>query len=227
MPNRDFTPIKACVFDAYGTLFDVAAAARHLQDELGADWQQLSAIWRTKQLEYTWLRSLMGAYVDFRQVTRDGLDFALDTLGRQDPGLRDRLLALYDRLDCYEEVPAMLDALRASGKQTAILSNGSPDMLASAVDNAGLAERLDAVLSVDGLRIYKPAPEVYALATTRFSCRPEEIAFFSSNAWDVAGAAQFGFRVLWVNRFGQQPERLPAGPEVTLTTLAEAPALFA
>jgi len=227
MSDAPFRAVKACVFDAYGTLFDVAAAARHLRDTLGADWERLSAVWRTKQLEYTWLRSLMGRYADFRQVTADGLDFALATVGRQgEDDLRRRLLDLYDRLDAYPEVPAVLDALRAAGKQTAILSNGSPDMLASAVGGAGLTGRLDDVLSVDGLRIYKPHPDVYALATRRFDCAPSEIAFFSSNAWDVAGASEFGFRVLWVNRFAQPRECLPSGPEVELASLAEAPPLF-
>lgn len=226
MTAAPLASVKACVFDAYGTLFDVNAAARHLKADLGADMEPLAQVWRTKQLEYTWLRSLMGAYTDFRQITADALDFALDSIGRQDASLRERLLSLYDRLDCYPEVPDVLRRLKALGKQTAILSNGSPGMLTSAVENAGLKTSLDDVLSVDGLQIYKPHPSVYALATERFACRPSDIAFFSSNAWDVAGAAQFGFRVVWINRFAQRPERLPTGPEAEVPALGDALPLF-
>jgi 2-haloacid dehalogenase len=219
--------VSACVFDAYGTLFDVTSAVRRRREALGEDWDSLAALWRTKQLEYTWLRSLMGDYADFRQVTAEALDFALDTHGGAADGLREELLALYDRLDCYAEVPGVLAALRDGGKRTAILSNGAPAMLASAVGHAGLAPLLDDVLSADSLRVYKPHPDVYALATGRLGKPPEEIAFFSSNAWDAAGAAAFGFRVVWVNRFGQSRERLPAGPEVELDSLEQVPALLA
>jgi len=214
------------VFDAYGTLFDVASAARHHKQDLGERWEPLSDVWRTKQLQYTWLRSLMGRYVDFHRVTRDALDFALDSVGISDSSLADRLMALYERLDAYPEVPEVLRALKAAGKQVAILSNGSPGMLRSAVDAAGLGSLIDDQLSVDTLQVYKPHPDVYALATSRYGVAPADVAFFSSNGWDVAGAAAFGFRVVWINRFSQGRERLPAGPEVELADLRGIPGLF-
>lgn len=213
--------IRACVFDAYGTLFDVDAAARHCAAELGDRWEALSAVWRTKQLEYTWLRSLMGVYADFRQVTGDGLDYALSVHGIDDAGLRARLMGLYDRLDAYADAATTLDGLRAKGLTTAILSNGSPAMLDAAVDHAGLRERLDAVLSVDPLRVYKPHPSVYQLACDRLAVGKDSILFVSANGWDGCGAAQFGFRVARLNRRGLPAERLPAQPDVEVKALAE------
>lgn len=218
--------IRACVFDAYGTLFDFNAAAAHCRDELGENADRLSEIWRTKQLQYTWLRSLMNAYADFWQVTGDALDYGMATLHIDDPDLRRRLMQLYRSLDAYPEVPDMLARLKAGGISAAILSNGSPEMLASAVDNAGIGDRLDAVLSVDDLGVYKPHPSVYQLACDRLGVEAGEVAFMSSNAWDACGAAHFGFRVIWVNRFGQARERLPAQPEREITTLAELPDLL-
>ncbi|MEZ5666391.1 MAG: haloacid dehalogenase type II [Alphaproteobacteria bacterium] len=218
--------IRACVFDAYGTMFDVAAAAARERAALGAQAQPLAQLWRQKQLEYTWLRSLMGAYADFWQLTGDALDYALDSLGIADPALRDRLLDLYSRLDAYPEVPGVLAALRKGGLACAILSNGAPAMLASAVANAGVGDMLAATLSVDGLRIYKPDPRVYQLAVDRLGVAASEICFLSSNAWDVAGSAHFGFRAVWVNRFGQPAERLPGRPVAELRDLAGLPALL-
>jgi len=218
--------IDACVFDAYGTLFDVASAAVKCRDDLGGKADQLAALWRTKQLEYTWLRSLMGDYQDFWQVTGDALDFAMETLGFDDSGLRDRLMNLYLQLDAYPEVPDMLRRLNEGGIRSAILSNGSPAMLASAVDNAGIGKYLSDVLSVDSLKVYKPAAQVYRLAVDSLGVEPERICFMSSNAWDVAGAAHFGFRVNWVNRFGQKQERLPGAPENEIATLAELPGIL-
>lgn len=225
-PAPDLSSVRVCVFDAYGTLFDVASAARHLQADLGDAWAPLSETWRTKQLQYTWLRSLMGRYADFHQVTREALAYAMESVGISDPVLADRLMDLYERLDAYPEVPDVLRALKEDSKQTAILSNGSPGMLRSAVEAAGIGALLDDQLSVDTLQVYKPHPNVYALATSRFGVAPEEVAFFSSNGWDAAGAASFGFRVVWVNRFGQGVERLPARPEVTVTDLRAVPGLF-
>ena len=219
--------IDACVFDAYGTLFDVAAAAAHCRDDLGDKADQLSAIWRTKQLEYTWLRSLMGEYVDFWQVTSDGLDYALETLGLDgDPARREKLQSLYMKLDCYAEVPDMLKALNGGGLKCAILSNGSPKMLESAVSNAGIADLLVDNYSVDSLKIYKPTPKVYQMAVDGLNVPKERICFMSSNAWDASAAANFGFRVVWVNRFGQKAERLPGKLEREIKTLADLPALL-
>ncbi len=219
-------PIDACVFDAYGTLFDVHSAAAQCRDALGGQAAAVSATWRQKQLEYSWLRSLMGVHADFAEVTGQALDFALAEAGIADTALRHRLLDIYQRLSAFPEVPATLAALRDAGFRTAILSNGSPAMLHSAVEHAGLATLLDQVLSVEAVGIYKPHPSVYALAVERLGVAPARICFLSSNGWDAAGAAQFGFRVVWVNRYRQPRERLPAGPEAELADLAALPALL-
>lgn len=205
--------IKACVFDAYGTLFDVHSAVGKHRQRLGKRANDVSATWRTKQLEYTWLRSLMGDYADFWQVTGEALDYSLDAHEIKDQTLHDDLMQAYLNLTAYDEVPQVLQSLKNAGYQTAILSNGEPEMLNAAVKGAGLESLLDECLSVDELKIFKPDPRVYQLATDIFKLEPSQILFQSSNAWDAAGAAYFGFRVLWVNRFGQRPERLPAKPD--------------
>lgn len=213
--------IKACVFDAYGTLFDVHSAVAKHRDRLGDEADSVSAMWRTKQLEYTWLRSLMQAYTDFWQVTQQALEYALDAHGISDSDLQRDLTEAYLQLSAYDEVPAVLSALKRAGYKTAILSNGEPKMLDSAVTGAGIASLLDANLSVDELSVFKPDPRVYELVTQKFLIKPEEVLFQSSNAWDAAGAAYFGFKVLWVNRFGQRPERLPAKPDFESKDLRE------
>lgn len=220
LDKATFTGIRACVFDAYGTLLDVNAAARHCRGALGDRWEELAALWRSKQLEYTWLRSLMGRYADFRQVTGEALDYALERHRIADPALRATLMDLYRRLDAYADAGATLSALRGRGLRTAILSNGSPDMLADAVGGAGLTPLLDEVLSVDGLGIYKPHPSVYQLACDRLDVPPEAVLFVSANGWDAAGAAAFGFRVAWLNRAGLPRERLPAGPAAEVDSLS-------
>jgi len=218
--------IKACVFDAYGTLFDVNGAAEQCQAELGEKWQPLADIWRMKQLNYTWLRSLMAEYEDFWKVTGDALDFALDTLGIDNPDLRSRLMQLYEELPAYSEVPGMLQELKERGLKTAILSNGNRNMLDSAVRSAGIKELLDHLISADDLKIYKPHSSVYQLAVDELNLPPDQISFMSSNAWDVQGAANFGFQVVWVNRFGQKPERLPGEYAVELDSLVSLPTLI-
>ena len=218
--------IGACVFDAYGTLFDVNAAAAQCRDALGDRADELSALWRTRQLEYTWLRSLMGEYVEFWRVTGDGLDYALAALGIEDDALRQRLMDIYLRLDAYPEVKDVLTALKAGGIKTAILSNGSPKMLASAVENAGIEDVLDDTFSVDSIGVYKPHPSVYQMAVDGLDVEAGRICFMSSNAWDAAAAANFGFRVVWVNRFGQPRERIPGDPEHETATLEALPPLL-
>tara|TARA_B100000686_G_scaffold331625_1_gene395382 strand:+ start:2669 stop:3319 length:651 start_codon:yes stop_codon:yes gene_type:complete len=195
------------VFDAYGTLFDVHSAVGRHADRL-PDASAVSLMWRTKQLEYTWLRSLMDRYVDFWQITQDALDFALDTYRVADAELKDDLMQAYLELSCYPEVPSVLNGLKDRGFRCAVLSNGSPRMLGSAVENSGLQDVFDAVISIDAIGIYKPDPRVYQMAVDQLGVTPSEIAFQSSNAWDAAGAGAFGFKVAWINRFGQQPERL-------------------
>lgn len=218
--------IDACVFDAYGTLFDVAASAARCRDELGDKADALSALWRTKQLEYTWLRSLMGEYVDFWHVTGNGLDYAMATLGLDNPSLRSKLMELYLRLDAYEEVKGVLTRLKECGFKTAILSNGSPTMLTAAIRNARIEGVLNDFYSVDSIRIFKPDPRVYQMAVDGLNIPAERICFMSSNAWDASAAANFGFRVVWVNRFGQQPERLPGEIAHEVKTLSDLPALL-
>ena len=219
------TRISACVFDAYGTLFDVHSAVGRLRADVGPKADELSQIWRTKQLEYTWLRSLMGEYRDFWHVTGDALDYALARTGVNPLGIRDRLMDAYLGLDAYPEVPAVLGRLKAAGLKTAILSNGEPNMLEAAVNAAGLSSLLDDVLSVDPLQIYKPHPSVYQLAVDRLSVRADGVAFQSSNAWDVHGAAVFGFRPVWINRFAAPVERLPGAAEHEMADLTGFPDL--
>jgi 2-haloacid dehalogenase len=215
--------IEACVFDAYGTLFDVNSAARSAQDSLGEKWQPLAELWRLKQLQYTWLRGLAGRHADFWQVTGDALDFALLTLKLEDPALRARLMNLYLMLTAYPEVPDTLTRLKAAGMKLAILSNGTPAMLAAAVANAGIAHLIDEILSVEEVQVYKPHPSVYRLACDRLNVVASGICFLSSNGWDAYSAKAFGLRTLWCNRFGQAPERIPETPDAQIATLAELP----
>lgn len=223
--------ITTCIFDAYGTLFDVAAAAREAANEPGREdfarhWPKVAEHWRHKQLQYTWLRAITDAHTDFWKVTRDGLDWALEANGLQaDTGLRERLLQLYWELSAYPEVPAMLAALKKQGLNTAILSNGSPDMLMGAVASAGIAPWLDDVLSVEDVGVFKPADAVYELVTKRFSCPRDAVLFVSSNGWDAAGASGFGFVTAWVNRAGEPVDRLPWTPAHILSDLTTIPEL--
>lgn len=223
----ELSNIKACVFDAYGTLFDVHAPTAKVADALGPAAQALSEMWRLKQLQYTWLRSLMGEYVAFWQVTGEALDYALAAHGIEDAALRKRLMDLYLTLDAYPDALDTLARLREAGFATAILSNGSPDMLDAAVGSSGLGAELDAVLSVEDVGIFKPDGRVYQLAVDRMGVARAEICFVSANAWDAAGAANFGFQVAHLNRFNQPPEGLPGSPKAILTTLAELPPLLA
>lgn len=217
--------IGACVFDAYGTLFDVHSAAAQCRDDLGDSADALSAMWRQKQLEYTWLRSLMGAHVDFWQITGDALDYAMTATDMSGAALREKLMSLYLALDAYPEVPEVLKSLRDAGMKTAILSNGSPMMLDAAVSNAGLGDLLDAVLTVEDVGVFKVSPKTYQLAVDRLDVAAGQICFMSSNAWDAAGAAHFGFQVVWVNRFGQPRERLPGTPKAEIKSLEPLPGL--
>ena len=215
--------IKACVFDAYGTLFDVNSAAAQEREALGDRWQPLAELWRAKQLQYTWLRGLMGRHVDFWQVTGDALDYAMASLKVDDVRLRDRLMGLYLRLEAYPEVRDTLSRLKASGMKLAILSNGEPKMLAAAAANSGIAELLDAILSVEAVGVFKPHPSVYKLRLDRLGLSTGEMWFLSSNGWDAHAAKANGFRVLWCNRFGQAPERIPERPDGEISTLAALP----
>ena len=196
----------AYIFDAYGTLFDVHAAIARHRAAAGPDAERFSELWRLKQLEYSWTLTLSGQYVDFWTLTQRALDYAFARVPSVDRALRPRLLEAYQKLDAYPDARDAIAALKARGLSTAILSNGAPAMLKSAVEASGMAPILDAVLSVDAVRMYKPRREVYALVTDRFALAPREIVFVSSNRWDVMGAAAFGFRTLWVNRAGMPDE---------------------
>lgn len=222
-------PITTAVFDAYGTLFDVSAAARTAAAEpnraaLAACWQKLATDWRLKQLQYTWLRAVADAHADFWDVTQNGLDWALENNNLQgDAELRERLLQLYWELAAYPEVPAMLQQLKDAGINTAILSNGSPKMLDGAVQSAGIGGLLDDVLSVESVGVFKPHKSVYDLVGKRFSTTPDQVLFVSSNGWDAACGAGYGFYTTWVNRAGEPMDRLPWTPQQTLSDLTTIP----
>jgi 2-haloacid dehalogenase len=219
-PTPTLGGLKAVAFDAYGTLFDVHAPMARLAGEIGPNAALVSELWRQKQLQYTWLRSLMRDYADFWQVTCDALDYALAAHGIENAELRDKLLALYRDLDACDDAASTLTTLRERGVATAILSNGSPDMLQQAVAHAELSDRLDHVLSVDSVGIYKPDPRTYQLAVDAFALPPGEIGFVSANGWDVAGAAHFGLAVCHLNRFAQPAEHLPAKPLTVINSLS-------
>jgi len=217
--------IKALVFDAYGTLFDVHSVITEGERRFPGRGAELSKLWRQKQLEYTWLRSLMGRYEDFQHITTESLVHSCAALGLGlDGDARRALMDAYLHLTPYPEVPAALGAL--APRRLAILSNGSPEMLDAVVRNAGLGEVFDAVLSADALRIFKPHPSVYRLATEQFGIPAEEIGFVSSNFWDIAGAASCGFRTYWINRTGQISDELGARPVAVLSALDQLAALI-
>ena len=213
--------IKACIFDAYGTLFDVNSAARHvlsdIDDELA---MKVAVAWRLKQLQYTWIRSLAGRHADFWEVTCNSLDWSLEQAGIDDLTLRRRMLDLYMTLDAYPEVGTMFRDIRNTGLKTAILSNGTPGMLDAAVNAAGLADCLDDIFSIESVGIYKPDPRVYDIVNKAYGIESEDVLFVSSNGWDAAGAASFGFRSVWVNRSGEPAEKLPWQPVLVLEDLS-------
>jgi 2-haloacid dehalogenase len=218
----DIKRCRAVVFDAYGTLFDVGAPAHAL---LGNHADAVGELWRRKQLEYTWLRSLMDQHADFAQVTAEALDFAL-AVHRIDRRVAPKLLAAYRSLPVLGDALAVLSALRAGLRRLAILSNGTPEMLRSVLAGAGLERVFDMVLSVEDVGVFKPHPKVYALASRRLAVAPEEICFVSANGWDAAGAAAFGFQAVWIDRRGEPEDRLPERPDARITTLADLPALL-
>ena len=215
------------VFDAYGTLLDVDAAAREAAAEPGMEalkenWLPIAKGWRERQLRYSWLCSMMGQYDDFWELTTRALDATLEEHAlASDDKIRARLLSLYSELSAYEEVPKVLAILKAAGHELAVLSNASPNMLEKAIEAAGIAEWFNELLSVDVLRCYKPTPVVYQLVTERFDCKPSDVTFFSSNNWDVSGAGAFGFRTIWVNRAGAAWDKLPNSPDKIVRTIAE------
>ena len=213
--------IKACVFDAYGTLFDVHAPVGRVASKLGDQAQSVSDMWRLKHLSYSWLRGMMKEYVPFWQVTGESLDYALAAHGIDNSELRDELLNLYLTLDAYEDAVVALEGLKKMGKATAILSNGSPDMLEAAVSHSGLDKHLDYVLSVAEVGFYKPDSRVYQLVVDRMGVQPHEVCFVSANTWDAQAAANFGFQSARIDRFGLIDENIPGKPSLMLDSLAE------
>ena len=226
MSDPSFSDVEACVFDAYGTLFDVHSAAARLKGEIGEHADSLSALWRQKQLEYSWLRSLMGRHEDFWHVTGSALDFAMAKHGLENPGLRSKLMEMYLELDAYPDVAETLTRLRDSGRKTAILSNGAQSMLIAAAKSAGIYPLFDSILSVESVGIFKPHPSTYQIAVDSLKVMPGHVAFMSSNGWDAHGATAFGFVAVWINRFQQPRELLPAPPHAEIGSLAEIPALL-
>lgn len=210
---------SAYIFDAYGTLFDVHSAVRRHAAKLGPDGHLLSEIWRTKQLEYSWVGTLMGEPTDFWKLTVRALDYAFAKVPSADRSQRDNLLETYWHLDCYPEVPSVLSGLKNAGYRIAILSNGRLDMLRSAVENSGIDQFLDDIFSVDQAGQFKPVPAVYRLVTTAWNADPSSISFQSSNRWDVAGARNFGFRTVWINRSGEPDEYQTQSADLILPSL--------
>jgi 2-haloacid dehalogenase len=222
MMEVKFDGVQAVVFDAYGTLFNTASCVLKMQAELDGKAEALSKLWRQKQLEYTWLRSLMGSHADFWTVTRDALDYALENLGLADRDIADDLMTHYLKLDPFADAKPALEILRARGRRLAILSNGSPSMLESLVRNAGFEGLFETVLSVEDVGIYKPSRRVYRLAMQKMHIPDAfSIAFVSANPWDAQGAAAFGFQVARIARVPTQDDRIPGRPKLVITSLAE------
>ena len=224
--DKPLAGIRACVFDAYGTLLDFASAAQRCEDVLGKKCEPLTRLWRDKQLQYTWLRACQGLHADFWQVTGEALDFSMETLAIADPALRQRLMALYLELDPFPEALDVLTRLRKTGMRMAVLSNGSPAMVHAAVKSAGFMPLLDAVISVEEAGVFKPHPHTYRLAVDHLGVQADAILYVSSNGWDAYAASAYGMRVLWCNRYGQRAERLPGNPDRVAASLDALPALL-
>jgi 2-haloacid dehalogenase len=222
-----FEGIQVVVFDAYGTLFNIATPVETLASSIGEKSGELVGLWRRKQLEYTWLRSLMGVHADFWTVTRDALDYALEALAISEQGLADQLMTLYLKLEPYADAKAALQAVKAKGRRTAILSNGSPSMLDSMVRHAGFETLLDEILSVEEVGVYKPSRRVYRLVMQKFHVHDASaVCFVSANPWDAQGAAQFGFQVARVARTPMPDDRIPGKPKAVIGSLQDLPGLL-
>jgi 2-haloacid dehalogenase len=219
--------IEACVFDAYGTLFDVHAPVARLAERVGPSATELSKLWRQKQLEYTWLRGLMREHADFFQVTCDALDYAMGVLGLRDGSLRQELLNLYARIQAYPDALFCIEALAKNPVKLAILSNGTPAMLTEAATSAGITAHLHEIISVEEVGVFKPDPRVYARVLHRLRiARRSAILFVSANPWDAQAGAHFGFQTVRIDRFSLPDENLPGRPALMLRSLAELPGLL-
>jgi len=226
MTEPRLTDIEMCVFDAYGTLFDLHSAVARHRAAVGPKADALSEMWRSKQIQYTWLRNSMGDYAPFWQVTGEALDHCLAAQGIVDPSVREKLMSAYRTLDPYPEAAATLDRLRRAGVRCAILSNGNPGMLEPMVQASGLADRLEAVLSVDAVKVFKVDPRTYSMVEARCGVKPAKVCFLSSNCWDAHGAARFGFNVVWVNRASAPDDNLPGKLAAQVKDLSFLPSLL-
>ena len=210
--------IKACVFDAYGTLFDVNSAAAKCKKKLGSRWENFANAWRTTQLEYTWLRSLMKKHKNFWEITEDSLDHAMETF-KIKKAMRNELLNLYKKLNPYPEVKECLEGLKSKKIKIAILSNGTPDLLKELVESNGIQNYFDDIMSIETVGIYKPDSRVYEMPIKKYDCKPENICFMSSNTWDVSGGGVFGYNAIWVNRFNKVFDKLSYKPQFVINDL--------
>jgi 2-haloacid dehalogenase len=220
------TGIELCVFDAYGTLYDFNSAVARHRAAIGPKADALSEMWRSKQIQYTWLRNSMNAYAPFWQVTGEALDHCLAAHGIADKSVRESLLNAYLALSPFPEVPGMLETLKRAGIRSAILSNGNPDMLDPMVEASGLADRFEAVISVDAAKVFKVDRRAYELVEARCGVKPGKVCFLSSNCWDAHGAAHFGFSTVWINRANAPDDNLPGRPVAQLKDLSGLPALL-
>jgi len=212
--------IEACVFDAYGTLFDVNSAAAKCKKKLGNRWESFANAWRTTQLEYTWLRSLMKRHKNFWEITEDSLDHTMETF-KIKQGMRNELLNLYKELSPYPEVKECLEGIKSKKIKMAILSNGTPDLLKGLVESNNIQNYFDDILSIETVGIYKPDSKVYDMPIKKYDCKPENICFMSSNTWDVSGGGVFGFNAVWVNRFDKVFDKLSYKPKFVIKNLKE------
>ena len=211
---------KAIVFDAYGTLFDVNSAAEKCKDKIGDKWETFSNYWRTTQLEYTWLRSLMKRHKDFWQITEDSLDKSMLTF-KIDKSMRNELLNLYKELSTFPEVKSVLEELKKKSIKLAILSNGTPSLLSNLVKNSNLENLFDDVFSIEEVKIYKPDPKVYDIPINKYKVKKEEITFLSANTWDVSGGGNYGYNAIWVNRSNNVFDKLDYTPKYEVKNLKE------
>ena len=212
--------IKACVFDAYGTLFDVNSAAAKCKKKLGNRWENFANTWRTTQLEYTWLRSLMKKHKNFWEITEDSLDHTMETF-KIKKVMRNELLNLYKELSTYSEVKECLEGLKAKKIKIAILSNGTPDLLKGLVESNNIQNYFDNIFSIESVGIYKPDSRVYEMPIKKYDCKPENICFMSSNTWDVSGGGFFGYNAVWVNRLNKVFDKLSYKPKYIINNLEE------
>ena len=212
---------KIYVFDAYGTLFDVDHACKEMAIQLGDNWEKLSSIWRQKQLEYSWLHNSMNEYDSFWKITKDSLEYAMNSLSMNSVKIKNELLDLYFKIGAFEEVEEVLKKIKKNKIKTAILSNGSYDMLNSAVKNSNFDELISEVISVDECKKFKPHRDVYNLVIDKFNINEKNCIFFSSNCWDIHGASNFGFQTVWVNRKKNIDELLPGKVDDQVQSLKE------